>query len=79
MLITDIDKGPQLPAINTSRSSSKPIVKKSTLSKNKSTGRLMATSSFIRPDSLEDVAIDPRKFGEKINFQSFIDQIHKNE
>lgn len=29
----------------------------------------------MRPDNLQDVAIDPRKYAEKINFQSFIDQI----
>ncbi|CDW76547.1 UNKNOWN [Stylonychia lemnae] len=80
MLISDIDKGPELPEIRTSRGSSKGgLNKKGGLTKNKSMGRLLQNASFMRPDNLQDVAIDPRKFAEKINFQSFIDQVSRNE
>lgn len=41
MLITDIQKGPELPEIKTARADSKQHIKKGGLTKNKSMGRLL--------------------------------------
>eukprot|EP00347_Sterkiella_histriomuscorum_P007067 403350377 len=73
LLIKDIEKGPDLPQIKTSRESTH---KGKLLLKNKSTGRLLNNATSLRGDTLHDVAIDPRKYAERINFQHLVDKMN---
>ena len=66
LLIENIEKGPSLPEL--SKTPRLNITKQDSTIGGLKKDRSMASASFMRGDNLHDVALDPRKYADKINF-----------